>query len=138
MIKPIRFSRIGAISCFVCRRVNLALLLQERTGHLGAKPVESHVYNRPVPRSPFYFCLFINKLAIFLNVNRMTLRFPALKNMSLEKNCLVLKFKKEGKHENLHFASKICVDICRITSNQFLPFPYSARYRRRARGRKHS
>ena len=34
----------GAIKCFVYPSANQILLLQERTGHLGAQPVETHVY----------------------------------------------------------------------------------------------
>ena len=33
----------GAITCFVYPSANRTLLLQERTGHLGAQPVETHV-----------------------------------------------------------------------------------------------
>ena len=34
----------GAIKCFVYPSANRTLLLQERTGHLGAQSVETHVY----------------------------------------------------------------------------------------------
>ena len=34
----------GAITCFVYPIANRTLLLQERTGHLGAQPVETHLY----------------------------------------------------------------------------------------------
>ena len=34
----------GAITCFTYPSANRTLLLQEHTGHLGAQPVETHVY----------------------------------------------------------------------------------------------
>ena len=34
----------GAITCFVYLCANRTLLLQESTGHLGAQPVETHLY----------------------------------------------------------------------------------------------
>ena len=34
----------GTITCFVYLCANRTLLLQQRTGHLGAQPVETHLY----------------------------------------------------------------------------------------------
>ena len=41
-------------TCFVYPRANRTLLLQERTGHLGAQPVETHVYPNFFSLSPFF------------------------------------------------------------------------------------
>ena len=35
---------LGAITCFAYPSANRTLLLQERTGHLSAHPIETHVY----------------------------------------------------------------------------------------------
>ena len=45
----------GAITCFVYPSANRTLLLQERTGHLGAQPVESH-RNPNCFSSSLFFC----------------------------------------------------------------------------------
>ena len=44
----------GAITCFVYPSANRTLLLQERTGHLRAQPVETHVYPNCFSSSLFF------------------------------------------------------------------------------------
>ena len=44
----------GAITCFVYPSANRTLLLQERTGHLGAQPVESHRHPNCFSSSLFF------------------------------------------------------------------------------------
>ena len=45
----------GAIKCFVYPSANRTLLLQERTGHLGAQPVETH-HKPNCFSSSLFFC----------------------------------------------------------------------------------
>ena len=47
---------LGTITCFVYPSANRSLLLQERTGHLGAQPVETRIYRNCFFEPFLLFC----------------------------------------------------------------------------------